>query len=370
MKITRRVKEINQIDYFLLLDQFINDTAKGFRMRSNGKMIRSSTADNYDGVKRVLLEFSLKTSFELKLYLVGNLNKEENEMARRYSHQFYQALSNHLYEKGCFDNYVGHVFTIIKTFYNYLINERNINIGPFHKKFYIHKEDIPVIVFSPEQLNYLIYNKKLEQELSPALRTVKDIFIFGCTVALRACDLLNLKAHHLFVKDNEYQLNVVSSKTKIQTSIKLPDYALEILKKYEEKYTTLLPPISMSNFNRKLKKLASVIVEDTAMIKIRKRKGIEVMIYKDPVIRKHYQMSDHITSHTMRRTAITTMLRLGMNELTVRKISGHSPSSKEFYKYVSYTQKIINDETDKFFNKLMEVALPENAAEMNQMSLF
>ncbi len=366
MKITRRVKEINQEDYFLLLNQFINDTAKGFRMRSNGKMIRNSTADNYDGTKRVLLEFTEKTGFELKLYLVNNLNKDENEIARRYAHQFYQSLSNHLYQKGCFDNYVGHVFTIIKTFYNYLINERNINVGPFHKKFYIHKEDIPVIVFSPEQLNYLIHNKCLEQSLTPDLCKVRDIFIFGCTVALRACDLFNLQEHHLYIKNNEYQLNVVSSKTKIQTSIKLPDYAIEILKKYEGKYPTLLPPISMSNFNFKLKKLASLILDETPMIKIRKRKGIEVIIYKDPLTREHYNMSDHISTHSMRRTAITTMLRLGVNELTVRKISGHSPSSKEFYKYISYTQKIINNETDRFFNKLIELSLPENALEMDK----
>ena len=36
----------------------------------------------------------------------------------------------------------------------------------------------------------------------------------------------------------------------------------------------------------------------------------------------------------MRRTAITTLLLIGVDEISVRRISGHAPGSKEFYKYV------------------------------------
>ena len=45
-----------------------------------------------------------------------------------------------------------------------------------------------------------------------------------------------------------------------------------------------------------------------------------------------------ITTHTMRRTAITTLLSLGMDEQAVRDVSGHSASSKEFFRYVKYSQ--------------------------------
>lgn len=43
-------------------------------------------------------------------------------------------------------------------------------------------------------------------------------------------------------------------------------------------------------------------------------------------------MADHISSHTMRRTAITTMLRLGMPEQLARKISGHAAHNKKFFR--------------------------------------
>ena len=45
------------------------------------------------------------------------------------------------------------------------------------------------------------------------------------------------------------------------------------------------------------------------------------------------------------------MLSLKMPENLVRKISGHAPNSKEFYKYVSFSQKFLDFETDNFFSK-------------------
>ncbi len=55
----------------------------------------------------------------------------------------------------------------------------------------------------------------------------------------------------------------------------------------------------------------------------------------------------------MRRTAITTLLVLGMPEPLVRKISGHTANSKEFYKYVKYSESFLDEETDKAFDRLL-----------------
>jgi len=55
----------------------------------------------------------------------------------------------------------------------------------------------------------------------------------------------------------------------------------------------------------------------------------------------------------MGRTAITTMVSLGMPENLVRKISGHSPNSREFYRYVSYAQGYMDKEMDKVYQKLV-----------------
>ena len=56
----------------------------------------------------------------------------------------------------------------------------------------------------------------------------------------------------------------------------------------------------------------------------------------------------------MRRTAITTLLIMGVPELIVRKISGHAPGSKEFYRYVSVAEDYMNKEVKIAYKKLME----------------
>lgn len=62
----------------------------------------------------------------------------------------------------------------------------------------------------------------------------------------------------------------------------------------------------------------------------------------------------HITAHTMRRTAITTLLIMGVPENIVRKISGHASGSKEFYKYVGISQEYLNQEVKNAYKKLIK----------------
>jgi len=112
----------------------------------------------------------------------------------------------------------------------------------------------------------------------------------------------------------------------------------------------------MAHFNKMLKILAKHITNDEPMIKTRSRRGEQIVVFKNIEHKEHYKMADHITTHTMRRTAITTMLRLGMEEGSVRRISGHSPQSKEFYKYVAFSQSFMDRETDKVFERLQQIA--------------
>jgi hypothetical protein len=54
----------------------------------------------------------------------------------------------------------------------------------------------------------------------------------------------------------------------------------------------------------------------------------------------------------MRRTAITNMLMRGVPENLVRKISGHSPLSKEFYRYVALSQDYQDTQMRKMYDDI------------------
>jgi integrase len=364
MAVSKKTKYLNQAQFFELYRKLISDTAKGKRVKKDGKRIKQASVDGYTYTQNLLFEFAEKKSFELKLYIANNLTAKETEQAKKYYKKFYTAFTDFLYnDKDLYDNYVSSVIKALRTFFNYLNTELNISVGDFHKKFYTHKEEVPIVVLSPEQLNYLIYNTELNTKLPQHLIKVKDIFIFGCTVALRYSDLMKLKPENVLFANNAYYLKVTSTKTSTNTTIKLPDYALAILQKYHKQHKTCLPPHSNAWLNTCLKKFATYLNFNEPLIKYRTKRGVSYPVYKNKAKKLHYTLGDHITTHTMRRTAITTMLRLGIPDQVVRKISGHAANSKEFFRYVEFAQEYVDEHTDKMFEKLNKIEAQKNMFE-------
>lgn len=354
--IPKKAKVIEQELALALFEQFINDSYSGARTKPNGTKISLGTVENYTYVFKNLQGYVQDKKGTFKIYNVDHLNQREKEAAKKFYVKFYDNFTSYLYDdKNAFDNYVGFNIKYLRSFYNYLEAELHMSVGSFHKSFYTPVEEIPIIALSPEQLRYFISNEGFNQVVQEnELETIKDIFVFGCTVALRFSDLISLKESNLMIKGDDHYISVKSQKTRTYTSIKLPHYCVEILQKYEGNHKTLLPPISNAWFNKQLKQLARLIPNDFEMVKTRERRGKEVIIYKNFETKTHFKLSDHITTHTMRRTGITTMLNLGMPEHLVRKISGHSPNSKEFFRYVKLSQGFIDSETDRVFSAIAQ----------------
>ena len=221
-----------------------------------------------------------------------------------------------------------------------------------HKSFKVPAQIKTPVVLLPEQLNYLITNKDFESQLNPSLKRARDIVIFGCTVALRVSDLMNLKKTNIIHTENESFLVLNTQKTATEVKIPLPDYALQIIARYKRKSGKyILPRLSVTNLNIQVKELIQMAGWTYTLPKTINRQG-KVIEIKNPD-GTSWKFHQHITAHTMRRTAITTLLIMGVPELVVRKISGHAPGSKEFYKYVSIAQDYLNKEVQTAFKKLV-----------------
>ena len=227
--------------------------------------------------------------------------------------------------------------------------------GDFHKQFYVRKEEIPIFPLMPEELSFIIYNKEFEASLKPRMKEVKDFVVFGCTVALRFSDLNALHKPNVRIINEQYYLAVRSKKTDTDTLVKLPSYAVEIIQRYQKTKKRLLPAFNKSNLNKYIKQLFELAGFTHPVLVTRGKRGKRYELKKLHGDRKQtFSFCDVATTHTMRRTAITTMLSLGVPEQIVRKISGHSPGSKEFYRYVSWAQSYQDKETEKMFEKLSE----------------
>jgi integrase len=356
MKNTIKPNELNTEKFYKLLDKFIIESKKGIRLRTNGKRMGKDSIQNYQTFKRLLLDFERDEGFKIKLYRVNKLDEEELKLISKYWKTFFVSFTNYLYKtRDFYDNYVWVVFRVLKTFFNYLNKECHLNIGIFHKSFHIPAEDIPIMVLTPEQLKELIYDNVPNNKLPLELDRVRDIFVFGCTVALRFGDLSSISKENIYHFNGGVYLKVTSSKSSTHSSIKLPDYAIDIIKKYEStNRKTIFPPMTNGWLNKKLKLLAKHLKLNDEMIRYRCKRGVKHVIYKNKTKRQHFTVGDHLTTHTMRRTAITNMLRMKVPEQIVRKISGHTANSAEFYKYVDFAQNYLDEHTEEYFKKMRQ----------------
>ncbi len=208
----------------------------------------------------------------------------------------------------------------------------------------------------PEQLKMLINDQHFHNSLSRTLQKSKAIFIFGCTVALRKGDLFNIKFTDIENRMGDSYLQVKTQKTGKIVRIKLPLYATTIIEQFRstaKKRLTIFPPIPATRFNNHIKFIARAAGFTNIIIKHRNRRGLQYEL-NNPVNDATYCFCDHISSHTMRRTAITTMLMLGMNEYVVKLISGHNSNSKSFSRYVNLAQSYLDNQMDTLCFKLAQ----------------
>src|SRR5450432_550966 len=352
------INKFKELPFLDLYDKFIKDSKTGRRLQPDGRKISNGTIENYASTRKLLCQFSSEKSFVLRIRIVKHLDKKQLIVEKNYWTKFYRSFTDYLYNDcNHFDNYVGHTIKNIKTFFNYINKSLLVGTGEFHKSFYIISEQIPILTLMPEELNFFIYNNDFEEQLPERLREAKDVFVVGCTVALRFSDLVALKESNLRIANNDYYLAVRSKKTITDTRIKLPDYVIKIILKYRGKYKTLLPSFNKVDLNLYLKELLEKADLTQVVGKQRAKRGSQKEMVKSNNGKKYaYRFCDLITTHTMRRTAITTMLTMGVPEQLVRRISGHSPMSKEFFRYVSFAQSYQDTETERMFEKLKELS--------------
>jgi len=344
-----------QLPFVQAFEQFIHESASGLRRKPDGTKLLSGSVQNYRATLEKIKAFQIECGTDLLLHDHHRLSlkqvERENARWKRFIRRFSEFLRRHNVRS---DNYLGFHFKHLKTFLRYLEVAHGWELGNIPRLFFVRKEPVPIVVVPLYRIRSLLQDHGLLQRLSPELRQARDIFLVGCSTGLRVSDLLSLQRSNLEQTGSATYLVIASRKTGSLLRIPLPAYVLEIFRRYRSRGNRLLPHISNSCLNKRLKLLGEAAGWTEPHILWRNRDGRPRMVFKDPTNKTHFRFCDLITSHTMRRSAISMLLASGMAEYLVRKISGHAPNSAEFFRYVDISQDQLDTETLKFYALLEE----------------
>ncbi|NCU04875.1 MAG: tyrosine-type recombinase/integrase [Chitinophagaceae bacterium] len=336
--------------------EFMRASAKGKRRTASGKRLTEGTIQQYQMVHQYLHGFETTLQQPIRIQLLYKQTQRQFQQESNYWKKIKLALEQYLRKQHkCLDVYIAAVFKVIKTFFNYLRKEKGLPVGEFHRQFQLPSYQYQPVLIDTFQLQRLINDTNFRNALQKHLAESLDLFIIGCLVGLRYIDLINLKKTSLSVRNDQYYLQVLTQKTGTQVNIPLPLYAVEIIDRLKQKKTQyLFKRISNTNFNLHLKQIMELAGYTYSVPKMRYSQGRLTEIKTKAG--NSFRFCDHISSHTMRRTAITNLLVLGVPEMVVRKISGHAAGSKEFYRYISLAQDYTNRHLTDAYDKLLKTA--------------
>jgi integrase len=175
--------------------------------------------------------------------------------------------------------------------------------------------------------------------LHPANAVYRDIFMFQCLIGCRVSDLAQLTKANLVDGCIEY----IPQKTKgvHANTVRVPlnQKALDILERYKDLETSLLPHFCQGTYNMKIKRILKYIGIDRMVMTIDPKTRKEVM-------RPLYEAA---TTHTARKTFIGNLYKQVKDPNLIASMSGHTEGSRAFARY-----RKIDDEMKKELVNLLD----------------
>jgi len=144
------------------------------------------------------------------------------------------------------------------------------------------------------------------QKATPREAVARDWFILDCYTGLRVSDLLVLASKHY----DEERITIVSKKTKTKAVIPAHPLVKEIL----AQYAGFPPKITDTEINREIK----VVAKNAGLTK----RIIHSITKGGKKVHTDKQKWEMITNHTARRSFITNLLKNGVADAIVMKLTG------------------------------------------------
>ncbi|RGX83838.1 site-specific integrase [Bacteroides intestinalis] len=174
---------------------------------------------------------------------------------------------------------------------------------------------------------------------TPQLAIQRDIFIFQTLIGCRVSDLYRMTKLNVVNEAIEYIPKKTKEGNPVTVRVPLNDKAKEILQRYNDHNTKLLPFISEQKYNDAIKKIFKLAKID------------RIVTILDPLTHNEIKrpLYEVASSHLARRTFIGNIYKKVKDPNLVSALSGHKEGSKAFNRY-----RDIDEEMKKDLVKLLD----------------
>ena len=284
------------------------------------RKVEPKTKQNYTLYYTKLNEFEKETGYSIDYPKIDTVFFEK--------YQYYI-----LTEKGLGWNTFATAIKKLKFFLNWSLKQKYHSETGF-KEFSATEKEPTIIFLTMDELSTLYHhdfkNKRLNQ--------VRDKFCFGCFTGLAFSDLDSLTQEHI----NNGTLTKLRHKTKIPLDIELAGPAIEIIKRYQDKYKAL-PKISHQRFNEYIKECC-------------KKAGITTpTVYKNftggtttEKIEPKYKL---VGSHTARKTFISNFYH-STKDVNLTKKNAGITQDKTLRRYIGSDKNMEKEAMNKAFGNI------------------
>jgi len=267
---------------------------------------------------------------------------KQKKTASDLSKSYFQNLRTWMADEGFKITTQSMIFEKLKVLLAFAEDEFMIRVD---KKFRHYKEEVPIVVISPDMV------KKFLNTQRPAdirMAYAYEISSVVLVTSLRISDAMSLTIEDL----SDGCIVSTNKKTGANTKSPIPQKVYEMLVDNYNKYGRVYSmDASRWETDVIMREMMPAIFKDIATgnvtISRMSPDGTSYTKVSKP-------LSEMIRPHMLRKSAITSMITLGVPERFVKHLSGHKGNSKAFERYVAYVEKEYNESIKNYQNNLID----------------
>lgn len=206
------------------------------------------------------------------------------------------------------------------------------------------------VFLEPSDVKTILNNYHIRNRLNDGHRYLFDFILFGLTTALRRRDIVDLKITDFKYVDGKYFITNMNNKTLIKTMAQVPKFIYDIAVENHSKTGSVVGKNPYHN-NVLVSAQLHTVLNQPEFCQLQRCHTKQILLPDGKSQRpKTDKLYKFVTPHVLRRSAITSMLVAGVDEETVKKMSGHARNSDSFNVYVGHVQSHFDEQSNKYLS--------------------